>query len=80
MIPKEKANELGNRFYDGSVFDYDKEEHILEREKAKKRATIAVDEIIEQWEYIDTYLADMNKGLNPNLNYWKNVKLEIEKL
>lgn len=47
---------------------------------AKKCALIAVDEIIIQWEYIDTYLSDLGGELNPNLKYWYNVKQEIEKL
>jgi len=40
-------------------------------------AIVAVDEIIEQWDYIDTYLGDGRGELNPNLKYWYEVKGEI---
>ena len=46
MTIKEEANRIANRFYQGSVFDYDKEGHLKERKKAKERALICVDEII----------------------------------
>ena len=36
MTPKQKANELGNKFYQGSVFDYDNQGHLDEIVKAKK--------------------------------------------
>ena len=73
MTPKEKANEIGNKFYQGSVFDYDKEGHILEIKRAKDRALICVREIVdsqpsEPTEYTDT------------LGYWKEVMGEIHKL
>lgn len=43
MTPKEKANELANKMYNGSVFDKTKEEHILECENAKRCARIAIE-------------------------------------
>ena len=46
MTPKEKANELGNKFYQGSVFDYDKQGHLKEIERAKERTKICVHCII----------------------------------
>jgi hypothetical protein len=49
-------------------------------EQAKNCALSCVDEVISQWDYIDTYLADANGELNPNLKYWMEVKQEIEKL
>lgn len=42
--------------------------------QACELALIAVDNIIEQWDYIDTYLGDGNGELNPNLAYWYKVK------
>lgn len=73
MTPKEKAIELISRFltYSNQFYDNDIRD-------AKQCALIAVAEIISQWEYIDTYLADMNKNLN--LKFWEGVKQEIEKL
>jgi len=41
---------------------------------------LAVQEIILQWDYIDTYIADLKGALNPNLKYWLQVKTEIEKI
>lgn len=70
---KEKAKEL---------FDYyDELLTYIESKNIVKQCTIkAVDEIILQWEYIDTYLADGGGELNINLKYWYEVKSEIEKL
>lgn len=47
MTPKQKANELGNKFYQGSVFDYDKQGHLDEIVKAKARTKICVQEILD---------------------------------
>lgn len=47
MTAKEKANELGNKFYQGSVFDYDKEGHLEEVERAKERTKICVRAILD---------------------------------
>lgn len=70
MTAKEKAIEFYNKF-SNSANSYI---------EGKKCALIAVNEILAQWEYIDTYLADLNGELNPNLKYWQKVKQEIEKL
>ena len=67
--PKEKANELGNKFYQGSVFDYSKQEHLEEIKRAKERALICVDEIISTFLDID-----------PRKQYWQEVKQELLKL
>jgi hypothetical protein len=64
MTPKEKANEIGNAMYNGSVFDYDKQGHLKEIENAKRCALIAVDELIKE----------------TGKKYWYDVKTEIEKL
>ena len=70
MTPKEKAKELIEKFIfiNGNSFF------------AKDCAIIAVDEIIDQWDYIDTYLANLGGEFNPNLRYWQEVKTELEKL
>jgi hypothetical protein len=44
---------------------------------AKGYALITVNEIIEQWEYIDTYLANGCGNLSTNLAYWHEVKKYI---
>ena len=64
MTPKEKANEIGNAMYNGSVFDYDKQGHLKEIENAKRCALIAVDALIKE----------------TGKRYWYDVKTEIEKL
>lgn len=85
MEPKEKAKELVNKFKTYSYYDAHDLTSRVKREEsntdsAKECATIAVDEIIDQWIMIDTYIADGDGQLNPNLKYWKEVKQEIEKL
>ena len=50
-----------------------------ECDNARLSALIAVDEIIEQWEYIYVHIADGMGELNPNLKYWYEVKHELNK-
>ena len=64
MTPKEKANEIGNAMYNGSVFDYDKQGHLKEKENAKRCALIVVDELIAA----------------TGAKYWYDVKQEIKLL
>ena len=77
MTPKDKANELGNAMYNGSVFDYDKQGHLKEIINAKRCALIAVDEILNQYNKgrFDYKIIDEDEEI-----YWKEVKQEIEKL
>ena len=76
MTAKEEANKLGNKFYKGSVFDYDKQGHIDECKRAKEIALICVDEILENiTEEVMTY-----KPFMMNTDYWQEVKQEIHKL
>ena len=74
MTPKEKAKELGNKFYKGSVFDYDKQGHIDECERAKEIALICVDEMLGIYD-IEGYDGD-----DREMGYLKEVKQEINKL
>ena len=64
MTPKEKANELVDRFR-LNVLDY--ENNGLNSFKAKQCALIAVNEMIEHCNYANKW-------------YWQEVKQEIEKL
>jgi hypothetical protein len=68
MTPKEKAEQLIDKMYSISGLI----------RFSKIYAIVAVNEVIEQWEYIDTYLADGRGQLNPNLKYWYEVKKCIE--
>lgn len=66
MTPKEKAKELVNKFYNCRVLDFD---------AAKQCALIAVDEIIISMPMIPAFIDDDN-----GVNYWQEVRQEIEKL
>jgi len=68
MTAKEKASELVEKYY-SIPHHYGFE---------KKCALVAVNEIIDQWEYIDTYLADFGGGFSPSLKYWYEVKKKLE--
>jgi hypothetical protein len=91
LPPKEKAKELVNNFslqmpvqiipiastrVNQLSCDMDLKAHL---KNAKQCALIAVQEIIDQWEYIDTYLANLNGEFNPNLHYWQEVENELNK-
>jgi hypothetical protein len=74
MTPKEKAKELFDKYY---IVCQEYTEEIQCSIQAKECALIAVDEIIQQWEVIDTYIADFGGKLNQSLKYWQEVKKEI---
>jgi hypothetical protein len=67
MTPKEKAEELVNKYWD-DITD-------LFFEEAKQCALIAVDEILKF-----TYSLKFGNALSDELEYWEEVKQEIEKL
>jgi hypothetical protein len=77
MTPKEKAKNLYDEFH--SVLPSYNDEGQLEHELAKRCALIAVDEIIEQCEF-DVIHDIGNERYIDKLNYWDEVKQEIEKL
>ena len=77
MTPKDKANEIFNKFYFAKNKDgY----HSMNRYRTRECAYIALNEIIDQWEYINIYLADGSGELNPDLKYWYEVKRELQKI
>lgn len=71
MTPKEKANEIANAMYNGSVFDYDKQGHLKEIENAKRRALIVVDELIYETQF---------QMPNIRQRWWQDVKKHIQRL
>lgn len=81
MTPKEKALDLFNQHY-MVLFESDSDcgQECLVSILAKSAAIVTANEIIKQWDYIDTYIADDRGGLNPNLRVWYKIKEEIEKL
>ena len=76
MTSKEKALELINKFSN----EVGHMSNNLNDAIGKEMALICADEIIDQWEYIDTYISDLGGKLNPNLKYWLEVKEELLKL
>jgi hypothetical protein len=71
MSPKEKATELVDKYY--QIFEDDEDEHYIGTSKriSKLSALIAVDEIIKLPNAI---------GIDNLIEYWEQVKQEIEKL
>ncbi len=67
MTPKEKAEELVDRYYWTFGDGYLGEQHI-------QCALVAVDEILLALKY------DMNNPTSGSVKYWQEVKQEIEKL
>ena len=85
MNPKEKALEIANAMYNGSVFDKTKEQHLLELENAKRCALIAVDEIIQEYQSMsdsESILVINNEitFVVKRLVYWMDVKNKINNL
>jgi hypothetical protein len=84
MTPKEKAEELFNQY--ANVI-YDRALTVMQYEICKQCALIAVDEIIlsrkDDSQFDDTLWAggsDMYRMHPMYLNYWQEIKQEIENL
>ena len=71
MTPKEKANELYDKYW--IYFTHEKTVNSIFKH-AKECALIAVDEILDAIATINEY------DFEPLNNYWKEVKQELEKL
>ena len=81
LTPEQKANDLVDTFRVVLMSeDSDCGDEILCTTIAIQHAHRVVDEVIEQWEYISTYLADLGGQLNPNLRYWQQVKEALKRL
>jgi hypothetical protein len=87
MTPKEKAEELFNKYYQYDItiigVDSKLEERGICLYDAKQLAIIAVEQTIlalkqaRQWtEYLSSAFADIDN----DMNYWINVHKELEKL
>jgi len=77
MTPKEKADELFNKFSERRKLLTETKgwvEHI-DSSKAKGHALVAVDELIKIH-----YLLTATHDTSPSINYWKDVKQILEKL
>ena len=75
MTPKEKAIELVQRFTKIESFHIHERVVFMPLPEAKQCALIAVDEILSELTEIPYGLEYLNR-----LNYWLDVKQEIEKL
>ena len=84
MTPKEKAEELVDKFYQTTPNEYFVNEPIGIKgrykswEQAKQCALIAVDEILNGYEFDSLDIE--HKRIMDNINFWDEVKQEIEKL
>jgi hypothetical protein len=82
MTPKEKAIDLVDKFNQYTVkasTHYPNGKMVECKDDAKQCALIAVDEIIEQCEF-DVIHDVLNQRYMGKLNYWDEVKQEIENL
>lgn len=75
MTPKEKAEQLANRFFFKSIFEITNEELKEERKNAKECAIICVDEISK-----NEALNSINSPHRNNVDYWLMVREEIQNL
>ena len=84
MKAKEKAEDLVDKFYQTTPNEYFVNEPIGIKgrykswEQAKQCALIAVDEILNGYEFDS--LDIKHKRIMDNINYWDEVKQEIENL
>lgn len=69
MTPKEKAQELVDKFRISKA---------ITESYAKQCALIAVDEILQGYEFDSLDIE--HKRIMDNINYWDKIKQEIEKL
>lgn len=77
MTPKEKAQELFHKYADDFNFD---DTYRGYREQSKQCALIAVDEIFEFMKMDDEYTDTAYNANSKWVQYWIEVKQEIQKL
>ncbi len=75
MTPREKAEELIRKYYRWGLH---KDGQSLSWLESKECALIAVDEIIPELSPLE--LHPLGTYRNPKIEYWQEVKQEIEKL
>ncbi len=78
MTPKEKAEGLTHNFYE---IENDSQYFGVNWEIAKQCALIAVEEILKAIpnEYLDVW-QEANMVINEDIEYWQEVKTEIQNL
>jgi hypothetical protein len=82
MIPKEKALELVNKFrkYTDGTDEDDRFSPAIEKENAKLCALIAVDEILNNAVRYNAYDGVTGSDIWIDIEYWQEVKQEMEQL
>lgn len=82
MTPKEKAKELIRKYMEIDLQPFSDYGHYIEKDVAKECALIAVDEILNWPQVLDTVRIskDVNEFYVRPSRYWTEVKQEIEKL
>ena len=78
MTPKEKAEELFNKFIIIDDLSDSTGNSLYFNAHAKQCALIAVDEILNGYEFDSLDIE--HKRIMDNINYWDKVKQEIENL
>lgn len=78
----EIAKDIANKFYEGNIVTKTKGEHRDECERAKVRATICLDEMLENiLNYNKSNLCNLTRDhAKRDINLFKQVKLEIQEL
>ena len=81
QTPKEKAEELIDKFSERKKFfdEYAGWVEHVDSSKAKKHALTAVDEILQIFNNEWTKLDFWTEEINGTINFWQEVKQEIEK-
>ena len=86
MTPKEKAQELVDKFYQTTPNEawINEPLGIAEEYKAwnqaKQCALIAVDEILNEYAHAENHIEDIMGKISIYIKYWQEVKQEIEAL
>jgi len=78
MTPKQKAEELFNRYW-LKVYN-EKGFPAMGKNAAKDCALIAVDEILKEYAQAENHIEDIMGRISLYIKYWQEVKQEIERL
>ena len=78
MTAKEKAFELAHKFRLIDIRTSESTTMMISMADAKQCALIAVDEIINGYEFDSLYIE--HKRIMDNINFWDEVKQEIERI
>ena len=85
MTEKEEANKIANSFYEGNVFDYSKEEHFIECNKAVEKAIESLKKTLNELKTTRDSMSPVLNGygilsLNFHISFQTGVLEEIKLL